>query len=91
MHQSLNVRGVVMTMFDSRATLSNQVVAEVRKHFPGKIFHTIIPRNVRLAEAPSHGLPISAFAPSSPGGQAYLALAEELLKGDKKLDASRGD
>ncbi len=86
MHQSLNVRGVVMTMFDSRATLSNQVVAEVRKHFPGKVFNSIIPRSVRLAEAPSHGLPISAYAPSSSGGQAYRALAEELLKGDKKLD-----
>lgn len=91
MNTHLHIRGLLMTMFDIRATLSTQVVDEVHKHFPGKIFHTIIPRNVRLAEAPSHGLPISAFAPSSPGGQAYLALAEELLKSDRKLDASRGD
>lgn len=83
MNTHLNIRGLVMTMFDARATLSTQVVEEVRKHFPGKIFNSIIPRNVRVAEAPSHGLPISAFAPSSPGGLAYLALAEELIKGDK--------
>lgn len=86
MNTHLHIRGLLMTMFDVRATLSTQVVEEVRKHFPGKIFHTIIPRNVRIAEAPSHGLPISAFAPSSPGGRAYLALAEELLRSDKKMD-----
>ena len=80
----LVIRGVVMTMYDGRVSLSQQVVAEVKKHFPGKVFGTIIPRSVRLAEAPSHGLPISAYAPSSPGGAAYKLLAEELLKGDAK-------
>jgi len=79
---NLVIRGVVMTMFDGRASLARQVVDEVRKHFPGKVFGAIIPRSVRLAEAPSHGLPISAYAPSSPGGQAYKALADEILKGD---------
>ncbi len=85
----LVIRGVVMTMYDGRATLSAQVVAEVQKHFPGKVFKTLIPRSVRLAEAPSHGLPISVYAPKSPGGYAYRALAEELLTGDGvKVDGS---
>lgn len=83
LNPSLNVRGVVMTMFDGRTGLSAQVVNEVRKHFPGKVFKSIIPRSVRLAEAPSHGVPISAFAASSTGAQAYRALAEELIKGDQ--------
>jgi len=82
LNSRLVIRGVLMTMYDGRTSLSAQVVAEVQKHFPGKVFKTIVPRGVRLAEAPSHGLPISAYAPTSPGGQAYRALAEELLKGD---------
>lgn len=82
LNPSLTVRGVVMTMFDARTGLSSQVVTEVRKHFPGRVFKSVIPRSVRLAEAPSHGVPISAFAASSTGAQAYRALAEELLKGD---------
>jgi chromosome partitioning protein len=80
---NLVIRGLVMTMFDGRVSLAKQVVDEVKKHFPGKVFGTIIPRSVRLAEAPSHGLPISAYAPNSPGGVAYRALAEEILRGDK--------
>lgn len=84
LNPQLVIRGVVMTMYDGRASLSQQVVAEVRKHFPGKVFTAIIPRSVRLAEAPSHGLPISTYAPSSPGGLAYKMLADELLKGDAK-------
>ncbi|MBM4424189.1 MAG: ParA family protein [Chloroflexi bacterium] len=83
LNTGLHVRGVVMTMFDARTGLSSQVLAEVRKHFPGKVFKSIIPRSVRLAEAPSHGVPISAYAASSAGAQAYHALAEELLKGDQ--------
>jgi chromosome partitioning protein len=79
----LRVRGVVLTMFDPRTNLSQDVVAEVRKHFPDQVFHTIVPRSVRLAEAPSYGLPISAYAPSSLGAQAYERLARELLTGDK--------
>jgi len=78
----LVIRGLIMTMFDARTSLSQQVVQEVQKHFPGKVFKAIIPRSVRLAEAPSHGRPISAYAPNSPGGLAYRALAEELLQGD---------
>jgi chromosome partitioning protein len=82
LHPGLRIRGLVMTMFDVRTSLSAQVVGEVQKHFPGKVFKAIIPRSVRLAEAPSHGLPISVYAPSSPGAIAYQALAEELLEGD---------
>jgi chromosome partitioning protein len=82
LYPELGIRGLVLTMFDSRTHLSADVVDEVRRHFPGQVFHAIIPRNVRLAEAPSHGLPISAYDPSSVGGQAYLALARELLRGD---------
>lgn len=78
----LKVRGVVLTMYDARARLSFDVVGEVRKHFPGQVFQAIIPRSVRLAEAPSYGLPISAYAPHSTGAQAYEALAREVLTGD---------
>ena len=79
---NLRVRGVVLTMFDSRTNLSTDVVAEVNKHFPDQVFKTVMPRSIRLAEAPSYGLPISAYAPSSVGALAYEALARELLKGD---------
>ena len=78
----LTIRGLVMTMYDARASLSQQVVAEVLKHFPGKVFRAIIPRSVRLAEAPSHGLPVAVYSPTSTGALAYRALAEELLNGD---------
>ncbi|MBX3037527.1 MAG: ParA family protein [Anaerolineales bacterium] len=79
----LKVRGVVLTMYDNRTNLSSDVVAEVNKHFPNQVFKSIIPRNIRLAEAPSYGLPISEYAPTSVGAIAYEALAKELLKGDK--------
>jgi chromosome partitioning protein len=82
----LTIRGVVITMYDARTQLAQQVAEEVRKHFPGQVFDAKIPRSVRLAEAPSHGLPISAYAPASPGGVAYRALAEELLNSDTQLD-----
>jgi len=80
----LNVRGVVLTMFDNRTNLSSDVVSEVNKHFPNQVFKSIIPRSIRLAEAPSYGLPISVYAPTSVGAVAYEALAKELLLGDKK-------
>ena len=79
----LKIRGLLMTMFDARTNLSRDVVDEVRKHFPSQVFHAIIPRSVRLAEAPSHGLPISAYAPNSPGALAYQALAKEIQTSDQ--------
>ena len=71
--------GVVMTMYDSRTSLSAQVVNEVRTYFPHEIFNTIIPRSVRLAEAPSYGQSIFEYDGSSRGAQAYRALAAELI------------
>ena len=79
---NLRIRGVLLTMFDNRTNLSQEVVDEVRRHFKKQVFTTIIPRSVRLAEAPSHGLPILAYFPSSPGAQAHRALAEEVLEQD---------
>ena len=76
----LEIFGVLLTMFDGRPNFSTQVAQEVRKHFPGKVFATAIPRNVRLAEAPSHGLPVSAYDRSSRGAQAYKAVTEEILR-----------
>jgi chromosome partitioning protein len=78
----LEVRGVVLTMFDGRTNLSNDVVQEVRRFFPAKVFKTVIPRSIRLAEAPSYGYPISIYAPASSGAQAYAALAREVLAED---------
>jgi chromosome partitioning protein len=78
----LKVRGVVLTMFDVRTRLSTDVVAEVNRHFPEQAFKSVVPRSIRLAEAPSYGLPISAYAPGSSGAQAYEVLAREVLTGD---------
>ncbi len=82
LHPNLIIRGMVLTMFDVRTNLSRDVVQEVQRHFPGLVFQSIIPRSIRLAEAPSHGIPISAYAPNSSGAIAYRALAEELLAED---------
>lgn len=79
---ALKVRGVILTMFDGRTHLSGDVVDEVRKYFSDQVFETIIPRSVRLAEAPSYGLPVTAYAPASNASRAYEALARELLAGD---------
>ena len=73
----LEIFAVALTMFDGRTNFSTQVAQEVRRHFPGKVFATMVPRNIRLAEAPSHGLPVTAYDRSSRGAQAYKAMAEE--------------
>ena len=78
----LKVRGVLLTMYDGRTNLSEDVVTEVRRHFPDQVFQIIIPRSVRLAEAPSYGLPISTYAPGSNAAKTYEALAKEVLEGD---------
>jgi len=77
---NLEIFGVALTMFDGRTNFSNQVAQEVRRHFPGKVFATVIPRNVRLAEAPSHGLPVTVYDKYSRGSEAYKAMAEEMKK-----------
>ncbi len=84
LNPALHIRGVMMTMYDSRTNLSRQVVEEVRRHFPNKVFRTIIPRNVRLSEAPSFGRPINFYAPQSPGAVAYRLLTMELLNSDRR-------
>lgn len=76
----LEIFGVALTMFDGRTNFSTQVAQEVRRHFPGKVYASAIPRNVRLAEAPSHGLPVSAYDKHSKGALAYRAMAEEIIK-----------
>lgn len=84
LNPALQVAGVVMTMFDSRTNLAMDVVNEVRQHFPEQIFKTIIPRNIRLSEAPSYGEDILAYAPDSAGCKAYQALTEEMLSRVRK-------
>ena len=77
---SLEIFGVALTMFDGRTNFSTQVAQEVRRHFPGKVYATVIPRNVRLAEAPSHGIPVSSYDKTSRGSLAYKAMAEEIKR-----------
>lgn len=74
----LEIFGVALTMFDGRTNFSTQVAQEVRRHFPGKVFSTVIPRNIRLAEAPSHGIPVTAYDKYSRGAKAYKEMAEEI-------------
>jgi chromosome partitioning protein len=76
----LRLTGVLLTMYDARTTLSADVAAEVRRHLDGSVFDTIVPRSVRLAEAPSYGRPIARYSPESRGAQAYEALADEVLR-----------
>ena len=81
LNPDLRLEGVVMTMFDGRTKLSAQVVAEVRKYFKDKVYKTVIPRNIRLSEAPSHGMPINTYDPTSKGAEAYAELAREVING----------
>jgi cobyrinic acid a,c-diamide synthase len=79
LNPQLDLLGVLPTMMDSRTTLSTQVHEEIKKHFPDRVFQTTIPRNIRLAEAPSHGLPVGAYDRFSKGARAYKALTKEIL------------
>ena len=84
LNPTLDIEGIVLTMFDSRRNLSMQVVDEVKKHFKNKVYPVMIPRNVRLSEAPSHGLPIIAYDSNSKGAESYTQLAHEVIKRNKK-------
>jgi len=86
LNPALEVKGVVMTMFDARTNLSSEVTAEVRRHLSDAVFDTIIPRSVRLSEAPSFGLPIALYRSESKGAQAYAALATELRRRGRARD-----
>ena len=83
LNPDLDIEGVVFTMYDSRTNLSMQVVENVKSNLSQKVFQTLIPRNIRLAEAPSYGMPINAYDPKSAGAEAYMQLAEEVINGGK--------
>ena len=80
LNPKIGLEGVVLTMYDGRTNLSMQVAEEVKRHFPGQVYATVIPRNVRLSEAPSFGKPVQAYDPYSRGAEAYAALAQEVLE-----------
>ncbi len=86
LNPDLDIEGVVLTMFDARTNLSIQVVDEVKKHFRNKVYTTIIPRNVRLGEAPSHGVPVIVYDPKCAGAEAYMELAEEMIDNETEDD-----
>lgn len=80
LNPKLSIEGVVFTMYDSRTNLSSQVVENVKSHLKQRVYKTMIPRNIRLAEAPSHGIPICMYDPKSAGAESYIALAEEIIQ-----------
>jgi chromosome partitioning protein len=88
LHPDLGIAGVVLTMFDARTNLSTEVADEVRRHLGETVFRTVVPRSVRLSEAPSHGLPIALYRPESKGAEAYRALADELRARRGPMDAA---
>lgn len=95
LNPNLKIEGILLTMFDSRNNLSHQVVGEIRSHFSEKVFESVIPRNVRLSEAPSHGLPIFEYDRKSIGSRKYMELAKEILNNNATkaptLDSQEGD
>jgi len=82
LNKNLEIEGAVLTMYDIRTNLSNQVVKEVKKHFDDKVYKTVIPRNIKLSEAPSYGMPISIYDPKSKGAKCYEKLSKEILKAE---------
>ena len=87
LNPALEIQGVVLTMFDRRNNLSDMVARDVRQHLQGKVYDTMIPRNVRVSEAPSHGLPVLVYDLQCAGAKAYLHLAGEVLKREARLSA----
>ncbi len=87
-NSNVELYGIVLTMYDKRNNLSSQVEADVRGHMPDKVFNTVIPRNVRISEAPSHGKPALLYDLKCPGSQAYLRLASEIIQRERKRNAA---
>ena len=87
LNKNLQVEGAVLTMYDIRTNLSNQVVKEVKKYFENKVYKTVIPRNVKLSEAPSYGMPITVYDPKSKGAKCYEKLVREILKANEEVRA----
>src|SRR5258708_2708443 len=88
LNPNLSIHGIVLTMFDSRNNLSNQVVADVRQFMGSKVYNTMIPRNVRISEAPSYGKPVLVYDLKCVGSEAYLKLATEVIQRERELRAS---
>ena len=89
LNKNLEIEGAVLTMYDIRTNLSNQVVKEVKKHFDDKVYKTVIPRNIKLSEAPSYGMPISIYDPKSKGAKCYEKLSKEILKAEIERNKSK--
>ena len=89
LNKSLEIEGALLTMYDIRTNLSNQVVKEVKKYFDDKVYKTVIPRNVRLSEAPSFGMPITMYDPKSKGARSYEKLAKEFLKMEEAKEKAK--
>lgn len=83
----MKIEGILLTMFDDRTNLARQVAADLREFFQGDVFRTVIPRNIRLAEAPSHGKSILAYDPGSRGSESYIQLAKEVLNNEQSRSA----
>jgi chromosome partitioning protein len=83
LNPGLELQGIILTMFDKRNNLSEQVASDVRSHLGDKVYQTVIPRNVRISEAPSHGLPALVYDLRCPGSQAYIKLASELIQRER--------
>src|SRR4029079_19300135 len=90
LNPALDIEGVLLTMFDDRTNMGEQVARDVRKFFKEKVFRTVIPRNIRLGEEPSHGMPVIVYDAKSKGAEAYFALAREVLERAKPSIAERG-
>ena len=88
LNPELNIRGVLLTMFDKRNKLSGQVDSEARKFFKNKVYQTVIPRNVRLSEAPSHGIPVLIYDKSCSGSKSYLSFTEEFIKQEHIMESA---
>ena len=88
LNPNLNIRGILLTMYDKRNRLSSQVESEARSYFKEKVYSVVVPRNVRLSEAPSHGIPVLLYDKSCPGSKAYFSFAEEFLNQDKPVESA---
>ena len=88
LNPNLNIRGILLTMYDKRNRLSSQVESEARNYFKEKVYSVVVPRNVRLSEAPSHGIPVLLYDKSCPGSKAYFSFAEEFLNQDKPVESA---
>jgi chromosome partitioning protein len=88
LNPNLGIRGILLTMFDKRNKLSSQVETEARNYFIEKVYNTVIPRNVRLSEAPSHGMPVLVYDKNCPGSKSYFNFTEEFIHQDKFLESA---